>query len=42
VLIGLMFASLIMSSSLFGAFDDHGLAFAAALSASLFGGQLLR
>jgi low temperature requirement protein LtrA len=40
VLIGLMFASLIMSSSLFGAFDDHGLAFAAALSASLFGGQL--
>jgi low temperature requirement protein LtrA len=40
VLIGLMFASLIMSSSLFEAFDDHGLAFAAALSASLFGGQL--
>ena len=40
VLIGLMFASLIMSSSLFGAFDDHGLGFAAALSASLFGGQL--
>ena len=33
-LIGLMFASLIMSSSLFGAFDDHGLAFAATLSAS--------
>jgi low temperature requirement protein LtrA len=40
VLIGLMFASLIMSSSLFGAFGDHGLAFGAALSASLFGGQL--
>ena len=40
VLIGLMFASLIMSSSLFGAFDDHGPAFAGALSASLFGGQV--
>lgn len=40
VLIGLMFASLIMSSSLFDAFEDHGLAFAVALSASLVGGQL--
>jgi low temperature requirement protein LtrA len=40
VLIGLMLASLIMSSSLFGAFDDRGLAFAAALAASLLGGQL--
>jgi low temperature requirement protein LtrA len=40
VLIGLMLASLIMSSSLNGAFGDHGLAFAAALSASLLGGQL--
>jgi low temperature requirement protein LtrA len=39
VLIGLMLASLIMSSSLFGAFDDHGLAFAGALSTSLLGGQ---
>lgn len=41
VLIGLMLVSLIMSSSLFGAFDDHGLAFAGALSTSLLGGQLL-
>jgi low temperature requirement protein LtrA len=40
VLIGLMLASLIMSSSLFGAFEDHGLAFAGALSASLLGGQI--
>lgn len=40
VLIGLMLASLIMSSSLFGAFGDHGLAFAGALSVSLLGGQL--
>ena len=40
VLIGLMFASLIMSSSLFGAFENHGLAFAGALSASLLGGQV--
>ena len=30
-----------MSSSLFGAFGDHGLAFAGALSASLLGGQLI-
>lgn len=41
VLIGLMLASLIMSSSLFGAFDDHGLAFAGALATSLLGGQVL-
>jgi low temperature requirement protein LtrA len=40
VLIGLMLASLLMSSSLFGAFDKHGLGFAGALSASLLGGQL--
>lgn len=40
VLIGLMFASLIMSSSLFEAFGDHGLGFAGALSASLLGGQV--
>jgi low temperature requirement protein LtrA len=40
VLIGLMLASLIMSSSLFGAFEDHGLAFSGALSASLLGGQV--
>jgi low temperature requirement protein LtrA len=40
VLIGLMLASLIMSSSLFGAFEDHGLAFAGALSTSLLGGQV--
>ena len=39
VLIGLMLVSLIMSSSLFEAFDEHGLAFAAALSTSLLGGQ---
>jgi low temperature requirement protein LtrA len=39
VLIGLMLASLIMSSSLFGAFENHGLAFAGALSVSLLGGQ---
>jgi len=39
VLIGLMLASLIMSSSLPGAFEDHGLAFAGALSTSLLGGQ---
>jgi low temperature requirement protein LtrA len=41
VLIALMFASLIMSSSLFGAFGNHGLAFAGALSASLLGGQVI-
>jgi low temperature requirement protein LtrA len=41
VLIALMFASLIMSSSLFGAFGPHGLGFAGALSASLLGGQAL-
>jgi low temperature requirement protein LtrA len=40
-LIGLMLASLIMSSSLFAAFGKHGLGFAGALSASLLGGQLL-
>jgi hypothetical protein len=40
VLIGLMLASLIMSSSLFGAFENHGLGFAGALSTSLLGGQL--
>lgn len=39
-LIGLMLASLIMSSSLFRAFEDHGLAFAGALSTSLLGGQI--
>jgi low temperature requirement protein LtrA len=33
--------SLIMSSSLFGAFGPHGLGFAGALSASLVGGQVL-
>jgi low temperature requirement protein LtrA len=41
VLVGLMFASLIMSSSLFGAFGNHGLAFAGALSTSLLGGQVI-
>jgi low temperature requirement protein LtrA len=40
VLIGLLFASLIMSSSLFGAFGNHGLGFAGALSASLIGAQV--
>jgi len=41
VLVALMFASLIMSSSLLGAFGNHGLAFAGALSASLLGGQAI-
>ena len=39
-LIGLMLASLIMSSSLYGAFDNHGLGFAGALAASALGAQL--
>lgn len=39
-LIALMFPSLIMSSSLFGAFDGHGLGFAGGLSASILGAQL--
>ena len=39
-LIVLMFPSLIMSSSLFGAFDGHGLGFAGGLSASILGAQL--
>jgi low temperature requirement protein LtrA len=39
-LIALMFASLIMSSSLFEAFGKHGLGFAGGLSASIVGAQL--
>jgi low temperature requirement protein LtrA len=39
-LIALMLASLIMSSSLLGAFDNHGLGFAGGLSASILGAQL--
>jgi low temperature requirement protein LtrA len=40
VLIGLMLASLVMSSSLFDAFGKHGMTFAAGLSASILGGQI--
>jgi low temperature requirement protein LtrA len=39
-LMALMLASLIMSSSLYGAFDKHGLGFAGGLSASILGAQL--
>jgi low temperature requirement protein LtrA len=39
VLIGLAFVSLVMSSSIVHAFGSHGLAFGAALSASLLGAQ---
>jgi low temperature requirement protein LtrA len=39
-LIALMLASLIMSSSLFEAFNTHGLGFAGGLSASILGAQL--
>jgi low temperature requirement protein LtrA len=39
-LVGLMLASLIMSSSLYGAFDNHGLGFAGGASACALGAQL--
>ena len=39
LLLGLMLASLVMSASVFNAFDEYGLAFGGALSASLLIGQ---